>query len=432
MFRQRLPVLAFALVLAGCNPGSSSGPAGSCETQAAILSTQSVHPKSFNSAIERFLVKSASGEWRSEILPAGASRDGEIARLLREGARRIEPDFKIQIEAVNDPQIAAQWAHAKVHSAEAWALTQGNRKVVVGIVDGGVDINHPDLAANIWTNRGESAGVIDHDGNGYKGDVHGWDFIHNDADPRPDSNTHVHGTHVAGSIGAVGGNGIGVAGEALQVQLMPLKFIGTDGSGSTSDAIRAIDYGIKNGAHVLNMSWASSDFSSALYEALQRARAAGILVVAAAGNDGQNADHYPQYPAAYGLDNIISVAATGESDQLAAFSNFGATSVDVAAPGLSILSTFPGGGYGSLSGTSMASPLVAGLAALVKARHFDFSYAKISAAIKEGADMVAGLRGKLRWGGRVNAYRTLLAADAIERDPLGHTLPPPAATCPVH
>src|SRR5262245_48095426 len=261
-------------------------------------------------------------------------------------------------------------------AGEAWERGYiGSSSVAVGIVDEGIDFNHPDLAGNMWTNPGEIAdNGIDDDGNGYADDIHGWDFFNDDAtvfDGTPGSSVDRHGTHVAGTIGAIGGNATGVAGVAWRVKMISAKFLGP-GGGSLSDAVRALDYltNLKTlyGVNVVasNNSWGGGGFSQSLQNAITRAANAGILFVAAAGNDGQNNDVSSHYPSNYstlataGYDNVIAVAAISSSGNLATFSNYGATKVDLGAPGVNIRSTLPFGGYGSLSGTSMAAPHVTG------------------------------------------------------------------------
>jgi len=306
-------------------------------------------------------------------------------------------------------------------------MSQGSERVVVAIIDGGVEITHPDLAANIWRNPRETRNGRDDDGNGYVDDIHGWDFIGNDPDPKADTTAHIHGTHVAGIVGAVGNNGKGIVGHAPNVRLMSLKYIGSNGSGLTSHAIRAIDYAVRNGAHIINASWSTTSYSQALYDAIARARAAGVLVVAAAGNDGINIDKTPRYPASFGLDNIVAVGASTNSDGFASFSNSGVKSVDVVAPGTSIYSTRTGAAYSLLGGTSMATPLVTGIAALVKARHSSFNYQKIAGALFLGVDRFAALSSRVRFGGRVNAHKTLIASDDLAN---GKAILSQAMLCP--
>ncbi|MBF2055559.1 MAG: S8 family serine peptidase [Candidatus Sericytochromatia bacterium] len=249
-----------------------------------------------------------------------------------------------------------------IDAPEAWAIETGqSRRITVAIIDSGVDYTHPDLKDNIWTNPGEIAGDgIDNDRNGYIDDIHGWDFANNDNDPMDD---HSHGTHCAGTVGARGNNGLGITGVSWNVEMMALKFLSASGSGSTSAAIKALQYATANGAMISNNSWGSTSKSLALQDAIAAAK--GHVFIAAAGNNAANSDTSPHYPAAYNLDNIISVAASNHKDQLASFSNYGLQSVDLAAPGSSIYSTVLNHSYGNKSGTSMAAPHVAGVAALL-------------------------------------------------------------------
>ncbi len=243
---------------------------------------------------------------------------------------------------------------------DAWNLSVGGDDIVVAVVDTGVDYTHPDLRNNMWKNMKEANGRpgVDDDGNGYVDDVYGYDFVRNRANGDDDNK---HGTHCAGVIGAER-NGIGVVGINQKVKIMPLKFLDANGSGDTMAAIKAIDYAVANGARVISNSWGGGGYSSLLNDAIQRALARGIHVVAAAGNESNNNDARPTYPANYA--GVISVASSDQADSLSFFSNFGPKSVFIAAPGSSIQSTVPGGYYERLSGTSMAAPQVSGAIAL--------------------------------------------------------------------
>jgi subtilisin family serine protease len=227
-----------------------------------------------------------------------------------------------------------------VDGPEAWDVTQGSSTVVIAVMDTGVDYNHPDLAGNIWSNPGEVAGnTLDDDNNGYVDDIRGWDFVDDDNDP---VDVQGHGTHVSGTIAAVGNNGIGVTGVCWQAKIMPLRTFDAFSGGATSARIiAAIGYAVNKGAKVINASFGGPDYSQAEYDALSSANSAGVLFVAAAGNETANNDTTPAYPAGYNLANIISVAATDQNDGLTYFSNYGATSVHVAAPGQNIYSTVP-------------------------------------------------------------------------------------------
>ncbi len=316
----------------------------------------------------------------------------------------------------NDPRRSELWGldnsrDADIDAPAAWDITTGSRSVVVAVVDTGVDYNHPDLAANVWTNPREIPGNgRDDDGNGFVDDVHGYNFAYNTSDPMDDQG---HGTHVSGTIAAVGNNGVGVVGVNWSASIMALKFLDDSGSGYTSDAVRAINYATMMrtrygvNVRVMNHSWGGPGFSTALHDAIQASGTAGILNSVAAGNSSANVDSSPSYPAAYDCTNMIAVAATTSQDQLASFSNWGPASVDVAAPGYQILSTVPNSGYASYSGTSMATPHVSGVAALAWSLKPNATVAEVRNAILQGADRLSSLSGRVATGGRLNAYNTL-------------------------
>ncbi len=353
----------------------------------------------------------------------------------------VEPDFAIAPELFSgDPSFGSLWglhntgqsgglADADIDAPEAWDVTTGSRSVVIAVIDTGVDYTHRDLAANIWRNPGEIPGDgIDNDGNGFVDDVYGWDFANRDADPMDDNG---HGTHVAGTIGAVGGNGIGIVGVNWQVSIMALKFLSGSGSGSTSGAIGAINYATRMkrdfGVNVVatNNSWGGGGFSAALRDAIAAGGRENILFVAAAGNEGTNNDATPHYPSNYTDAAVISVAASDRANRLASFSNVGATSVDLAAPGVSITSTLPGNRYGSYSGTSMAAPHVAGVVGLLAAANPTATAAEIRRAILGTTTPVGAFAGRMVTGGLLNAAA---AVQAIL--PSGPVEPGPAAPVP--
>ena len=354
---------------------------------------------------------------------SAAIAPAETYSLLRAlpGFREAEPDFIVQGSLTpNDPSFNLLYGmhnsgqtvngdpgtpDADIDAPEAWNLSTGSSNVVVGIIDSGIDYTHPDLVDNIWTNPGEIAGnSIDDDTNGYVDDVHGYDFFNFDGDPFDDNS---HGTHVAGTIGAEGNNGIGVAGVNWDVTLMGLKFLGSGNSGPNSAAIAAVNYvsmmsdrGVN--IRATNNSWSSTSFSNQLYAAIAGNRDRDILFVAAASNDATSNEDVPHYPASYDLDNIIAVAATTNDDTLASFSNYGAISVDLAAPGVLTYSTTPGGNYGFKNGTSMATPHVTGAAALAFALEPNATYTEVRNAILGGVDLKANLTGFVATGGRLN------------------------------
>jgi len=243
-----------------------------------------------------------------------------------------------------------------IDGPEAWDLLTGSKDVLVGIIDTGIDRNHEDLSENMWTNPNEIAGNgVDDDQNGYIDDIHGWDFYNNDNNPHDDNS---HGTHCAGTIGAVGNNGKGVVGVSWKVSMVGLKFLGGSGGGYLSDGIKSIAYATKIGVDLTSNSWGGGGYSSSMKTAIDEAAAAGIGFVAAAGNHAGDNDAYPSYPASYESENVISVGAHDHFAKSAYFSCYGKTSVDLFAPGVNILSTIPGNGYASYSGTSMAHPML--------------------------------------------------------------------------
>jgi len=296
---------------------------------------------------------------------------------------------------------------ADIDAPEAWETQTGSSAVVVAVLDTGADWDHEDLSANIWNNDDEAENGADSDGNGYTDDIRGWDFVNNDNDPDDDHSGTYHGTHVSGTIGAEGDNGIGIAGVNWSVSVMPLKILDANGDGFVSDEIDAMNYAVANGANIINASFSGGSYSQSEHDAVNSARAAGVLFVAAAGNDGQDNDDIPAYPANYDLDNVIAVAATDQNDDMAWFSNYGATSVDVAAPGVNIYSTKAGDTYQYMSGTSMATPHVAGLAALIWAENVGFSHDQVKHRILNGVDVLPALTGTVLMAGRINANNSI-------------------------
>ena len=301
-----------------------------------------------------------------------------------------------------------------ISAERAWERTTGSKDVVVAVIDTGIDFKHPDLAPNAWVNVKELNGVagVDDDGNGYVDDIHGYDFVNNDGDPTDDQG---HGSHCAGTIGARGDDGSGVAGVNWNVSLMAVKFLDANGSGSLANAIKAIDYARINGAKIMSNSWGGGPKMSTLEDAIELTRQAGILFVAAAGNDGSDNDVTPAYPASYDSDNIISVAAVDARGDLADFSNYGVMRVDIAAPGVGIYSTVPGG-FDTYSGTSMATPHVSGVAALLLADQPNLTYQELKAKLFSSARPLRSLQGAIATGGILDAYYAL-SGDPTPADP---------------
>ena len=348
-------------------------------------------------------------------LEIGVPVDRAIAALNQvKCVRYAEPDWVCKTTAIpNDPSFGNLWgmrntgqtvnsdpgaAGADSRAHLAWDSFTGSQTFVVAIIDDGTNRTHPDLAANIWSNPGEIAGDgIDNEGNGYVDDTWGYDFYQRDSDPTGTG----HGTHTAGTVGAVGNNGVGVAGVMWNCKLMALRFLGPNG-GVTSDAILSVQYANSKRVRVSNNSWGGGGFSQGLYDAINAGKAGNHLFVAASGNSGINSDTSPAYPGAYNLDNIINVAATDNNDGRASFSNYGATTVDIGAPGVTILSTYGTNGYSYLNGTSMACPHVAGAVALVTAANPTLTYAQVRSRILSTARPVSSLSGRCVTGGVVD------------------------------
>jgi hypothetical protein len=346
-----------------------------------------------------------------------------IRRLERDGrVAYAEPNFVLRADAPNDPFMSRLWGldnvgqtvnwtagapDADIDAQEAWSVSTGSPNVVVAVIDTGVDLSHPDLAANIWVNQGENCpgcrtNGVDDDGNGYVDDWRGWDFVNGDNNPTDDMG---HGTHVSGTIAAVGNNGLGIAGVTWSTKIMPLKFLSSAGTGTVADAISAILYANANGAVILNSSWGGDDFSQALLDAIEQTDAHGALFVAAAGNSYVNTDLEPNYPSDYEAANVVSVGATDQFDHKAWFSNYGTRTVDLGAPGTNIYSTWLGGSYRFQDGTSMATPHVSGAAALAKAVFPGASGVGLKALLLRTVDPLSALSGTSRTSGRLNVNR---------------------------
>ncbi len=334
----------------------------------------------------------------------------ELVRALRRATGIVaiaEPDMLVHAAAVpNDLLYNNQWYLPHIGLPSVWNFATGRGTVVVAVIDTGADYVHPELAPNIWINGGEIAGNgKDDDGNGYIDDVNGWDFDEDDNSP---TDAQSHGTHVAGTIGAVGNNGDGVAGVCWNVRVMPIRFIGEDGEGATSDAIDSLNYAIlmrRRGANVrvVNASWGGGGFSDTLRLAIGISATEGMLFVAAAGNDGMNNDITAHYPSNYENASIIAVANTDRFDARRSTSNYGAVKVDLGAPGTDIYNLYPGV-YGYKTGTSMSAPVVSGVAALLWEYLPELTWGEVKAAILDGCDPVASMAGVTVTGGRLNAY----------------------------
>ena len=360
----------------------------------------------------------------------------EAVRRAKEDPRVefAEPDYLVHTMETtpNDPLFNQMWGlsvigcqscgpnsvSANIDATRAWDITTGSDDVVVAVLDTGADLQHEDLAANAWVNPFEVAGNgVDDDGNGFVDDVNGWNFFDGNGRIFRDNGQDFHGTHVSGSIGAVGNNGVGVTGVAWHVKIMSLKFLGgPKGSGPTSNAVRGINYAIdmRNrgvNVRVINASWGGGSDSQSLRQAIKDANNAGILFVCAAGNDGVNIDDEPDFPSSYAADysNTISVAAVTAIGDLPDFSNFGHGHVSLAAPGVSIWSTIPpaSGLYGTASGTSMSTPYVSGIAVLLWAHEPNLTPAEVKQRIIDTSEPIPSLVSLVARSGRASAYNAL-------------------------
>ena len=402
----------------------------------------------------RAMAKNATGVLERVGIGKGLSVEQAIAAISRRpDVLFAEPNWRLSPAAVsNDPAYATTgqlWGmygddqptasgpagttnQFGSQAEKAWdAGIVGSKSVVVGIVDEGFQVDHPDLAANVWVNPFDAPDGIDNDGNGYVDDVNGWDFYATDKTVY-DGVADDHGTHVAGTIGGVGGNGAGVAGVNWNVTMISTKFLGPNG-GTLANAVKAIDYltdlKSRHGINIVasNNSWGGGGYSSALHSAIIRGANAGILFIAAAGNGGSdglgdNNDSVANYPSNYSTlqgtkttkaaayEAVVAVAALNSDGSLASYSNYGSTTVDIAAPGTGIYSTLPGGGYGTLSGTSMATPHVTGAAALYAAAHPAASAQQVREAILGTPRATSSLTGKTATGGRLDVRALVQAA----------------------
>lgn len=350
-----------------------------------------------------------------------ASTQGRNAELGKPVVSKAKPEKEVEV-LLNDPAISSGWGLKMTDSQRAWRISQGSRDIIVAIVDTGVDIRHPDLMNNLWVNRGEvgmdskgrdkASNGLDDDKNGYVDDVHGWNFVTN---TNSLTDEHGHGTHIAGIVGAEGGNGIGISGVAPKVSLMVLKYYDSKGSEMNNliNTVKAIDYAVKMNANIINYSGGGLAPSPDEKSAIERAMKKGILFVAAAGNERSNSDIKKYYPADYGLPNILSVTAIDRFKNVLPSSNYGEQTVDIAAPGNDIISALPGGQYGYMTGTSQATAFASGVAALVMANNPNLRKAdQIIKYLTRTGDNDERLIGKTRYRKRLNSYKALATQDS--------------------
>ncbi|MFY8274853.1 S8 family serine peptidase [Pseudoalteromonas sp. SSDWG2] len=350
---------------------------------------------------------------RLAVLKLGKGRQVESVLASLENHPLVEyaePNFIVQHTAIpDDTRYGELYGMQKISAEAAWDYTIGDASVIVGVIDTGFDFAHPDLAANIWRNPNEIAGNgIDDDGNGYIDDVHGISAILDNGNPQ---DTGAHGTHVSGTIGAAGNNQLGVVGVNWRTSMVGCSFLGS-GGGTLADGVQCIDYmvGLKNAGHnvrVLNNSWGGGGFTQTLKDAITAANNADMLFVAAAGNDSADIDGGGFYPAGYDVPNVMAVASTDNADNLSGFSNFGDEKVHIAAPGSFILSTTPNGAYDVFSGTSMASPHVAGAAALLLSGNPNLTTAQLKSILMNTGDHLVSLEGKTINSKRLNLINAL-------------------------
>ncbi len=382
-----------------------------------IKSVNPLSPESVNSQQQNKNVHARIDDWVHVKLVADTDTE-QVMRAFQIDAdvSEVEYNYIFTLSNIpNDPQFSSLWGlhntgqsggldDADIDAVEAWDITTGD-SVVVAVIDTGIDYNHPDLAANVWVNTSEIPGNgVDDDGNGYIDDIHGYDFFNNDGDPLDDNN---HGTHVSGTIAAVGNNGIGIVGVNWNAQVMGLKFLGANGRGDTQSAVSAVAYAIEMGATVINNSWGGSSFSQSLKDAVLDANDAGILFVASAGNNSKDNDSAPSYPTSYDVPNVLSVAAIDRLDAIARFSNFGRDSVDIGAPGVDILSTITNSRYAAFNGTSMAAPHVSGAAALLLDDNPGLDAISLKALLTGTSVAIESLASKSVYGARLNIDNAL-------------------------
>lgn len=344
------------------------------------------------------------------------SRTTEVGKAIP--SKKSEGEEEVILK---DPALSEAWGLTMTDAQKAWKVSKGSRDIIVAVIDTGIDVNHPDLTNNLWVNPGETgrdrkgldkaSNGVDDDKNGFVDDVHGWNFVHRSNNLK---DTHGHGTHIAGIIGAEGGNGVGISGVAPRVSIMVLKYYDPESRSADNlkNTVRAIDYAVKMNAHIINYSGGGLSPAIEEKQAIERAMKKGILFVAAAGNEKSNSDIQKYYPADYGLPNIVSVTAIDKKKHVLPSSNWGVSTVHIAAPGNNILSTLPNGQYGHMTGTSQATAFVSGVAALLMANNSEMKKAdRIIKYLTQTGDTDENLIGKTMYRKRLNTYKALALQD---------------------
>jgi YD repeat-containing protein len=374
------------------------------------------------------LLRSNSAQWNGQLRGvssverlrlAEGSNPEAVASIMRssELIEFAEPNYLITADqststqtSPDDPRFSEQWALKDTGASLAWSKTTGSKQTVIAVIDSGIDFTHPDLINNQWDNTLERADGKDEDGNNYNDDLHGWDFVANSAGIVDEQG---HGTAVAGIIAAQGNNSIGITGMMWHAGLMSLRVLDKTGTGDVASAVEAIDYATMNGAQVINCSWGTEHRSEALLEAISRADKRGVVVITSAGNNSRDIETTPHYPASYELPNLIAVASTDNSDQLASFSNWGERHVSITAPGTEILTTKLGGDYQTISGSSASTPFVSSMAGLIKTLRPWLGADRTREMILSGARPVPSLKDKVASKGVVSAAGALAILDAL-------------------
>ena len=402
-------------------------PSSMLKSQAEIFDTgrfQISEIKAFETKNDMFTVKLKGDKQTAQYLQAAASNpDLEYAEpnyILRIVGQRSGEAEKLP----NDTDFGLLWgmkntgqkepgngvdgkAGADISATKAWAITTGNRAISVAVIDTGVDYTHQELKDNIFVNTAEIAGNgIDDDANGFIDDIHGWNFAGVSTNDPMDDNEH--GTHCSGTIGAKGDDGNKIAGVTWETRILPIKFLTGGGSGTLDDAVKSIHYATKMKVNIMSNSWGGGGFSQAMFDAIKEAKDAGILFIAAAGNDGQNSDTSPHYPAGYQVENVMAIAASTNLDTLASFSTYGKRTVHLAAPGHKIYSSVPKNGYDTFSGTSMATPHVSGAAALLWGTNTSMSFAEVKERLMKSRVFIPSLTRKVASSGRLNIYNAIM------------------------